>query len=85
MPGTALIGHTGFVGGTLLRQCPFDATFNSRNIQDIRGGHFDRIVCAGVSAVKWLANKEPEADSVSVPSLRLHSYSARHSAARDAV
>ena len=62
MPGTALIGHTGFVGGTLLRQCPFDATFNSRNIQDIRGGHFDRIVCAGVSAVKWLANKEPEAD-----------------------
>jgi hypothetical protein len=62
MTGHALIGHTGFVGGTLLRQRPFDATFNSRNIEAIRGGRFDRVVCAGVSAVKWLANKEPEAD-----------------------
>jgi hypothetical protein len=62
MPGSALIGHTGFVGGTLLRQRAFDATFNSRNIADISGGSFGQVVCAGVSAVKWLANKEPEAD-----------------------
>jgi dTDP-4-dehydrorhamnose reductase len=62
MPGRALIGHTGFVGGTLLRQQPFDATFNSRNIETIRGQSFDQVICAGVSAVKWLANKEPEAD-----------------------
>ncbi len=58
----ALIGHTGFVGSTLARQLPFAATFNSSNIATIRGQHFDNIVCAGVSAVKWLANKEPEAD-----------------------
>lgn len=58
----ALIGHTGFVGGTLLRQRPFGATYNSRNIEEIHGRQFDQVVCAGVSAVKWLANKEPDAD-----------------------
>jgi hypothetical protein len=58
----ALIGYTGFVGGTLHRQRQFGATFNSRNIDAIQGGQFGTLVCAGVSAVKWLANKEPEAD-----------------------
>lgn len=58
----ALIGHTGFVGSNLARQGSFAATFNSRNIEAIRGGRFGAVVCAGVSAVKWLANKEPEAD-----------------------
>jgi len=58
----ALIGHTGFVGGTLHRQRPFAATFNSRNIEEIRGRSFARLVCAGVSAAKWIANKEPEQD-----------------------
>jgi hypothetical protein len=62
MSHDALIGHTGFVGGTLLRDHPFAATFNSRNIEAIRGQSFGRVVCAGVSAVKWLANKEPEQD-----------------------
>jgi hypothetical protein len=60
--GTALIGHTGFVGGHLLRQRSFDARFNSRDIETIRGRAFSEIVCAGVSAVKWKANQEPEAD-----------------------
>ena len=58
----ALIGHTGFVGSNLAGQRAFGANFNSRNIDAIRGQQFDEIVCAGVSAVKWLANKEPEAD-----------------------
>jgi dTDP-4-dehydrorhamnose reductase len=62
MARDALIGHTGFVGGTLCGQRPFAATFNSRNIEDISGQQFDTVVCAGVSAVKWLANKEPEQD-----------------------
>jgi hypothetical protein len=60
--GHALIGYTGFVGGTLARDRPFAATFNSRNIETIRGRGFETVVCAGVSAVKWLANKEPEKD-----------------------
>ncbi len=61
-PRTALLGHTGFVGSNLLRQRPFTACFNSRNIAELAGQSFDTLVCAGVQAVKWLANKEPEAD-----------------------
>jgi nucleoside-diphosphate-sugar epimerase len=59
---SALVGHTGFVGGNLLRQHAFGACFNSRNIQDMRGGDYDLVVCAGVSAVKWWANQHPEED-----------------------
>jgi nucleoside-diphosphate-sugar epimerase len=58
----ALVGHTGFVGGTLLRQRSFDRTFNSRNIAEIRGQMFDTLVCAGVPAAKWLANNNPDQD-----------------------
>ena len=35
----------------------------------MRGKHFSRIVCAGVNAVKWLANKEPEKDLAGIKSL----------------
>jgi nucleoside-diphosphate-sugar epimerase len=59
---SALIGATGFVGGNLLRQRDFDATFNSRNIDDIAGRSFDLLVCAGARAEKWKANADPEAD-----------------------
>jgi nucleoside-diphosphate-sugar epimerase len=58
----ALIGHTGFVGSNLARQSLFDAAFSSRNIGDLKGRHFERIVCAGIPAVKWLANQQPAAD-----------------------
>jgi nucleoside-diphosphate-sugar epimerase len=58
----ALIGHTGFVGGTVLRQAPFDAVFNSRNIEDIAGRHYELLVCAGAPGQKWLANKHPASD-----------------------
>jgi hypothetical protein len=59
---TALIGHTGFVGSNLARQSAFSACFNSGNIDEIAGQSFDTIVCAGVQAVKWKANKDPAAD-----------------------
>lgn len=62
MPENALIGYTGFVGGELDRQIPFCARFNSRNIGAIRGMSFDTLYCAGVSAVKWQANRDPEKD-----------------------
>jgi NAD-dependent epimerase/dehydratase family protein len=65
----ALIGHTGFVGSNLLRAGEYDALFNSRNFRDIAGTRFDEVVCAGVSAAKWLANREPEADRAAVTSL----------------
>lgn len=66
----ALIGYTGFVGSNLLRQGKFDALFHSRNIDEIRGQSFDMIVCAGVPAVKWLANKDPVADRACLQRLK---------------
>ena len=58
----ALIGHTGFVGGNLLREHPFTARYHSANIDSIAGRHFDLIVCAGAPAAKWKANQDPGAD-----------------------
>jgi hypothetical protein len=63
---SALIGHTGFVGGTLRRSRAFDAYFNSKNSAEMCHQNFDLVICAGVSAVKWLANKEPEADRAAI-------------------
>ena len=57
-----LIGYTGFVGGNLRRQRQYSALYNSVNVAEMQGQHFRRLVCAGVSAVKWLANKDPEGD-----------------------
>ena len=66
---TALIGHTGFVGGNLAKQRPYSASFNSSNIADIAGQTFDTIVCAGVQAVKWKANKDPDTDWAGIEKL----------------
>jgi nucleoside-diphosphate-sugar epimerase len=68
----ALIGFTGFVGGNLDRQQSFDDRYNSKNIQTIDGKQYDLLVCAGVPAVKWLANKEPEQDRKVLAGLRDH-------------
>jgi hypothetical protein len=69
MSGSALIGYTGFVGSALSRARRFDTLVNSRNTDHLRGGSFDLVVCAGVSAVKWLANKEPETDRAAITGL----------------
>ena len=66
---TALIGYSGFIGSNLTRQFAFDECYNSKNIGDIRGREFDLLVCAGVSAVKWWANKNPDADRARIDSL----------------
>ena len=55
----ALIGFTGFVGGTLFAGGGYTHGFNTRNFREMAGQQFDEIVCAGIPAVKWLANKEP--------------------------
>lgn len=68
----ALIGHTGFVGGNLLRQGQFDALFNSANIGEIRGRAFDLLVSAGAPAAKWIANREPEKDRAQIEGLVEH-------------
>lgn len=66
---SALIGHSGFVGGHLLGQTSFDDHYRSTNIADLAGQTYDLVVCAGAPAVKWLANKEPENDRRSLESL----------------
>jgi hypothetical protein len=57
-----LVGHTGFVGSNLAAAGGYDAFFNSKNSADMAGQEFDELVCAGVPAVKWIANRDPEAD-----------------------
>lgn len=58
----ALIGYTGFVGSNLSKQVHFDYLFNSSNIHELKNYRYDMIISAAPSAVKWKANKEPEAD-----------------------
>lgn len=66
----ALIGHTGFVGATLAAVEPYEGVYNSKTIEDIHGRSFDRIVCAGVNAVKWKANADPAGDLAGIESLK---------------
>ena len=66
---TALIGYTGFVGSNIYRQAQFDEVYNSKNFNDIKGKTFDLVICAGVPAVKWWANKNPDEDLAILESL----------------
>jgi hypothetical protein len=66
----ALIGYSGFVGGNLESQRKFEYRYNSKNFREMRGQSYDEVVCAGVSAVKWLANKEPEKDAAAIQELQ---------------
>lgn len=68
----ALIGFSGFVGSTLLKQTTFDAQYRSTNVAEIDGRSFDTVVCAGAPAQKWLANREPEADRQKIDGLIAH-------------
>lgn len=68
----ALIGYTGFVGSTLLKQAPFGSLYRSTNIAEIEGKTFDTVVCAGAPAQKWIANREPEADRQKIEDLITH-------------
>ena len=65
----ALIGYSGFVGSTLLKQASFDYLYRSTNINKIKGKSFSTIVCAGASAQKWMANREPDADQKNIEGL----------------
>lgn len=65
----ALIGYSGFVGSTLLRQHAFEHQFRSTTISKIDGQEFDLAVCCAAPAQKWIANREPEADLQSINGL----------------
>ena len=66
---SALVGYTGFVGGNLLRQRPFDVLFNSKNIGSLPERPYSLVVCAGAPAEKWKANADPAADRASLARL----------------
>jgi len=65
----ALIGYTGFVGSNLAKDSQYNEFYNSKNILDICGKKFDKVVCAGVNAVKWWANQNPEQDKAQIDHL----------------
>jgi len=68
----ALIGYSGFVGTTLLKQRTFEHRFRSTNINEVDGKEFDLVVCAAAPAQKWVANREPEADLQKIEGLIAH-------------
>ncbi len=72
MKQNALIGFSGFVGTTLLKQASFDAQYRSTNIHEIDGKDFDVVVCAGAPAQKWIANGNPAEDKAKIEGLISH-------------
>jgi hypothetical protein len=68
----ALIGYSGFVGTTLLRQRAFKSLYRSSNIGEITDQRFELAVCAAAPAQKWIANREPEADRRRIEGLIAH-------------
>jgi len=66
----ALIGHTGLVGKNLKQQCCFTDLYNSKNFQEMNNQQYDLVVCAGVSSLKWMANKYPKKDLDAIKSLK---------------
>jgi len=67
-----LIGHSGYVGSTLLKQTKFSDQYRSTNISDIDGKFFELVVCSAAPAQKWLANKNPEDDKKNIDTLISH-------------
>lgn len=65
----ALVGFSGFVGSTLLKQNCFESLYRSTNIHEIEGRTFDTVICAGAPAQKWIANLDPEADLLKIENL----------------
>lgn len=69
---SCLIGYSGFVGSTLLKQADFNQLYRSTNISEIEDQEFDIVVCAGAPAKKWLANRDPEGDRQKIEGLISH-------------
>ena len=66
---SALIGHTGFVGGHLQTMTTFQEKYNRSNISNIQGLETDLLMCAGLPAEKWKANSDPESDWLNMANL----------------
>lgn len=69
---SALVGYSGFVGSTLLKQTRFEKRYRSTTIGEIDGQTFDTVVCAGAPAQKWIANRDPADDREKIEGLIAH-------------
>lgn len=69
---SALIGHTGFVGGNILKGGHFDDLYNSKNIGDIEGKEYDLVISAANRAEMWRINQEPEVDRAEIEEFISH-------------
>lgn len=68
----ALIGSSGFVGSTLMRQTNLSSVYRRNNIDSVCELTFDTIYCAAAPAQKWLANRDPVADQQNINNLIVH-------------
>lgn len=66
---SAIVGHSGFVGQTLLRFRSFDELYNSTNSQEMAGGAYSEVYFSAAKAEKWRANSDPEGDTAHIDSL----------------
>jgi hypothetical protein len=57
-----LVGSTGYVGSHLRRAHDFQVEVHRSNVASISGIDARTLIVAGLPAVKWKANQEPEAD-----------------------
>ncbi|SDL60021.1 dTDP-4-dehydrorhamnose reductase [Geodermatophilus siccatus] len=62
----ALVGWSGFVGGSLDQRIAPVARFRSTDVHQLPAVDVDEVVCAGAPAEKWRANAEPEADRAGI-------------------
>ena len=65
----AIIGYTGFVGSNIIDHMTFDHMYNTKNINEISSKEYELVVCAGMSSLKWYANKYPEEDLKKIDNL----------------
>lgn len=65
----AVIGHTGFVGQTLLSQNAAFAGFNSATIHQAAGQEFGTLICAAAPGSMFEANRFPDRDGAAIDSL----------------
>jgi len=61
----ALVGWTGFVGGSLDARIAPVARFRSTDVDQLPAADVDEVVCAGAPE-KWRANADPEADRAGI-------------------
>ena len=64
-----LIGYSGFIGSILKKRFKESNLYNSKNISKIKKKEFNQVICAGIPAQKWLANKYPNKDLRNIKSL----------------